>query len=495
MVEKNMFSGSFMDMLDTNDSLIVLANNFPWSKVESELSKYYTGIGRPPKPIRLMVGLLLLKQLENLSDENLILQWKRNPYFQYFCGFDEYAPAVPCHSTELVKFRNRIGKEGFEFIFKMSVEMHGDAAEEPQVVIDSTVQESNITFPTDGKLAIKIIIHLHKIAKAENIKLRRSFIKEIKQLRIQLRFFRHPKKIVKALGSMKRLRAIAMIILRDIDRKFGDLDINDLESDAMKLHNKYAEDFYLFNRILKQEKHTPNKIYSLHELNAYAINKGKDHKGYEFGTKASIASTMNSGVIVGVAAHKENIGDVNTLDEVIANTHKNRTTPIEEAVCDRGYRGRKEVSNNKYQFNLIVILLAIFVTMLKENLEQFILYKLCEQLQIAYTTQISIPGTVLKRDTKKQLEAKRIKFRRRAAIEPVIGHLKSDYRMARNYLKGFKGDEINLLLAASAFNLKKWMNIYFYGLFIQDFILASRVISQINIIRLQIFKLLLIKIY
>ncbi len=483
MVEKNMFSGSFMDMLDTNDSLIVLANNFPWSKVESELSKYYTGIGRPPKPIRLMVGLLLLKQLENLSDENLILQWKRNPYFQYFCGFNEYTPAVPCHSTELVKFRNRIGKEGFEFIFKMSVEMHGDAAEEPQVVIDSTVQESNITFPTDGKLAIKIIIHLHKIAKAENIKLRRSFIKEIKQLRIQLRFFRHPKKIVKALGAMKRLRAIAKILIRDIERKF--------ETDLVE---KYKEQFELYLKILSQEKHTPNKIYSLHELDAYTINKGKDHKGYEFGTKASIATTMNTGIIIGVAAHKENIGDVNTLDEVVENAHKNRTTPIEEAVCDRGYRGRKEVSNNKYQFNLIVILLAIFVTMLKENLEQFILYKLCEQLQIAYTTQISIPGTVLKRDTKKQLEAKRIKFRRRAAIEPVIGHLKSDYRMARNYLKGFKGDEINLLLAASAFNLKKWMNIYFYGLFIQDFTLVLIAVKQITILKSYIYRLIIIKI-
>jgi len=478
-----MFSGSFMDMLDTNDPLIVLANNFPWSKIESELSQHYSGIGRPPKPIRLMVGLLLLKQLENLSDENVILQWKRNPYFQYFCGFDEYTPALPCHSTELVKFRNRIGKDGFEFIFKMSVEMHGDAAEEPQVVIDSTVQESNITFPTDGKLAIKIIIHLHKIAKAENIKLRRSFIKEIKQLRIMLRFFRHPKKIIKALGAMKRLRAIAKILMRDIERKF--------ETDLVE---KYKDQFELYLKILSQEKHTPNKIYSLHELDAYAINKGKDHKGYEFGTKASIVTTMNSGIIVGVAAHKENIGDVNTLDEVVENAHKNRITPIEEAVCDRGYRGKKEVSNNKYQFNLIIILLTIFVTILKENLEQFILYKLCEQLQIAYTTQISIPGTVLKRDTKKQLEAKRIKFRRRAAIEPVIGHLKSDHRMARNYLKGFKGDEINLLLAASAFNLKKWMNIYFYGLFIQNFSLILIAINQIAIIKLHMYKLIIIKI-
>ena len=181
MVEKNMFAGSFMDMLDSKDPLIVLADNFPWSKVESELSQYYKGIGRPPKPIRLMAGLMLLKQLENLSDENVVLQFKRNPYYQYFCGFTEYTPSLPCHSTELVKFRNRIGKEGFEYIFKMSVEMHGDSAEETQVVIDSTVQESNMTFPTDGKLAIKIIAKLLKIAKKEKIKLRRSFIKEIKQ--------------------------------------------------------------------------------------------------------------------------------------------------------------------------------------------------------------------------------------------------------------------------------------------------------------------------
>jgi len=388
--------------------------------------------------------------------------------------------------------------------------MHGDAAEEPQVVIDSTVQESNMTFPTDGKLAIKIIAKLLKIAKKEKIKLRRSFIKEIKQLRIKLRFFRHPKKIKTAIGAMKRLRAIAMIILRDMDRKFGELNINDLDSQAIKLHEKYAEDFYLFNRILKQEKNIPNKIYSLHELDAYAINKGKDHKGYEFGTKASIVTTMNSGIIIGVAAHKTNIGDVNTLDEVIDNAHKNRTTPIEEAVCDRGYRGRKEVSNNKDQLKCIFLILIIIVAMLQEKLESYILTILIEQVPLAYNTQISIPGTVLKRDTKKQLEEKRIKFRRRAAIEPVIGHLKSDHRMARNYLKGFKGEEqrktcdiyhkanfvsINLLLAASAFNLKKWINIYFYALFIQDFTLVLIAIKQINIIKLQIFRLLLVKGY
>jgi len=446
---KNLFSGSFMDMLDSKDPLIVLADNFPWSKVESKFQKYYKNekVGRPNKPIRLMVGLLLLKQLENISDENIVLQFKRNPYYQYFCGFKEYTPSIPCHATELVKFRNRIGKEGLEFVFKCSVELHGDEAKESQVIVDSTVQESNMTFPTDGKLAIKIVAKLLKIAKNENIKLRRSFIKEIKTLRIQLRFFKHPKKIKTALGAMKRLRQIAMIILRDIDRKFDD---------NLKLHNKYAESFYLFNRVLKQERNTPNKIYSLHEIDAYAINKGKDHKGYEFGTKASLVTTKTTNIIVGVSAHKTNIHDSKTLDLALGNAVSNvGEEVIKEAITDRGYRGTKEVTINKN------------------------------------TISISIPGIRLKRDTQKQTNIKREKFKRRAAIEPIIGHVKSDHRMARNYLKGFKGDEINLLLAATAFNLKKWINIYLYAFFIQDIILLSISIKEIQRLK-SLYQLLII---
>jgi len=446
--QKNLFYGSLMDMLDTNDLLIQLADAIPWSKFNEEFKKYYTGEGRPPKPIRLMVGILLLKQLKNLSDESIVENWKQNPYFQYFCGLSDYQASVPCHPTELVKFRNRIGKEGMKFIFKMSVQLHGEAAEESQVIVDSTVQESNLSFPTDGKLAIKIIIHLIRIANKEDIKLRRSFKKETKELRILLRFFRHPRKIKKALGAMKRLREIAKIILRDIDRKF---EVN------LELHEKYAEAFYLYMRVLHQEKNTPNKIYSLHEIDAYAINKGKDHKGYEFGTKASIVTTKTTGIIVGVSAHKTNIHDSKTLQAVLGNATSNRQTPIAEAIGDRGYRGTKEVLINNH------------------------------------TTIISIPGTVLKKDTKKEKDIKREKFKRRAAIEPIIGHLKSDYRMARNYLKGFIGDEINLLLAASAFNLKKWMNIYFYAVFIQDASSLLRAISELQKALVLIQYLLILK--
>jgi len=108
--------------------------------------------------------------------------------------WDEYTPTYPCHSTELVKFRNRIGKEGVEFIFKHKIKLHGKKSEEKEVIIDTTVQEKNITYPTDGKLAIKMINKLHKIAKDEKIQLRRTYVREIKQHRINLRFFKHLKR-------------------------------------------------------------------------------------------------------------------------------------------------------------------------------------------------------------------------------------------------------------------------------------------------------------
>ena len=157
----------------------------------------------------------------------------------------------------------------------------------------------------------------------------------------------------------------------------------------------------------------------------YAITKWKDHKKYEYGTKASIVATKDSGVIVGVVAHNKNNHDSKTLEAAITSANQTRTTPIKEAICDRGYRGIKEVLG----------------------------------------TTISIPGSPLKRDSEYQKQNKREKFKRRAAIEPIIGHLKSDFRLAKNYLKGFIGEQINLLLSATAWNLKKWMNIYFFALF------------------------------
>ena len=144
--QTNLFGTDLLLQLDPEDPLLKLSFAIPWQKFDQAFAIHYTpGIGAPSKPIRLMVGLLLLKQLENLSDEEVVVQWKRNPYYQAFCGVTEFQQNLPCHSTELVHFRKRIGKDGFETIFQMSVGLHGRHAKEETVNIDTTVQEKNIT--------------------------------------------------------------------------------------------------------------------------------------------------------------------------------------------------------------------------------------------------------------------------------------------------------------------------------------------------------------
>lgn len=222
-----------------------------------------------------MVGLLLLKQLENLSDEKVVVQFKRNPYYQSFCGFTEFGCTLPCDSTELVHFRQRIGTEGFELTFQMSVQLHGKSALEKTVNIDTPMQEKNITYPTDAKLAIKIINRLNKLAKQYGIQQRRTFRKEVALMRLAIRHFRHVKRRAKAKRALKRLRTIAGILIRELRRTLP----------GHSLFEHHQKDFLFYELVLNQQSKDSNKIYSLHEPAVDCIGKGKDHKQYEYGNQ------------------------------------------------------------------------------------------------------------------------------------------------------------------------------------------------------------------
>lgn len=153
------------EQLDRKHPLYILSNKIHWDVFETEFSRHYHAKkGRPCKSIRLMVGLLILKHLRNLSDESVVLQWTENAYYQYFCGMDAFSIASPCEASELVHFRNRIGEEGIELILKESILINNDDDDDNNHIgfIDSTVQEKNITYPTDSKLAKKLLLNARK---------------------------------------------------------------------------------------------------------------------------------------------------------------------------------------------------------------------------------------------------------------------------------------------------------------------------------------------
>lgn len=408
--QMSIFEVALESFIDMNHELVLLSKQIDWEAVESEFAEYYCADnGRPSVPIRKMVGMMLLKSIYNLSDEGVVARWLENPYMQYFTGEKVFQKRPPMNPIDMTKFRKRIGEKGAEKIFKISLMVNAAEITEKemkQVMIDSTVQEKNITFPTDAKLYRKIIERVLKVSERENIALRRTYTREVKALKLKVRFMNHPTRKKEGKKAVKRLRTIAKAMVNDIARKM----------DAFQL-KQYGHDIELYLRVINQERSDKNKVYSLHEPEVQCISKGKEHKKYEFGNKSAIAKTR-SGLIVSALAFKGNPYDGHTISAHLEQTKRLTGYTPEEAVTDRGYRGRKEVGR----------------------------------------TKICIPSSGAPGQSYYQKAKARKKFQKRAGIEPVIGHLKSDHRMMRNYLKGTLGDAINTLMAAAAYNMRHWMN-------------------------------------
>jgi transposase, IS5 family len=213
-------------MLDPKQALYLLSNKIDWDSITEWFKDHYSKTGRPSKNIRLMVSLLILKRIYNLGDETIVESWVQNPYMQYFSGEKTFQWKMPCDPSDLVHFRKRIGKEGIEKIFEISIDIHGNAKEEKEISVDTTVQEKNITFPTDVKLYKKIYVYCIEIAKKENIKLRQSYTRTIKKL-IFLQRGRKTKKGKKAADKAKRhLKTISGRLIRELYRKLVHSSLN-----------------------------------------------------------------------------------------------------------------------------------------------------------------------------------------------------------------------------------------------------------------------------
>ena len=400
----NFLAPTLKEQLNPKNELYLLADTLDWDYFEREFAPLYSDKGRPAHPIRLMTSLLILKAVYNLSDEVLVEQhWEMNAYFQYFGGMAVQQWGQPCAASDLVHFRQRIGQDGVEKIFRHSIDKHGKDGQDPNVSIDTTAQEKNITYPTDSKLHKKIIDKCVKKAKGSNITLRRSYKRTSKQLVRDTYNGTHPKRRKKANAAKRKLKTIAGRLIRELGRKLPE--------------GIYGKELELYKKVLGQEKNGKDKTYSLHEPEVYCMGKGKAHKKYEYGCKASLVLTQKTGIIVGAMTFKTNVYDGHTLEDVLEQTRDLTGRTPRTATVDRGYKGKQTVGE----------------------------------------TQINIPKPRLKRDTAYQKRKKRKYFRSRAAIEPIIGHLKSDHRVARNFLKGQIGDSMNFTMAAAGFNFKKLM--------------------------------------
>lgn len=403
-----MFKIPIKHFIQEHHELVLLSKKIEWSQLESSLEPFYcTDNGRPGVPIRTIAGIILLRRMFNESDESVLERWVENPYWQYFCGEVYFQHEPPFDRTELIKFRRRIGEKGSEQILRMTVLLFPKKeVQEKEVLIDTTVQEKNITYPTDVKLQKRVIEQCRKIARKEGVELRQTYTRELKQLMIDQRFHNHPKRRKKALAAARRIKVIAGRILRDLERK--------LDAPRKARHGGL---FDIFNRILTQEKNSANKIYSIHQPHVKCIAKGKEAKKYEFGNKSSIVKTKKSGIIVGAMAFTENVYDGDTLEPQLDQTTRITGSKPRIGIVDRGYRGRKNVNG----------------------------------------TRIVIPSKLPASANHYQKQKIRNQFRARAGIEPIIGHLKQDHRMSRNYLLDEVGDVVNTLLAAAGFNLRKML--------------------------------------
>ena len=401
--QTHLFLANLTDFINPKHQLCWLAEKIDWQFFETQFASLYSKVGSPAKPIRLMVGLLILKQVYNLSDERVIEEWVSNPYFQYFCGNSVFQWQFPCDPSDLVHFRHRIGVEGVENILAVSILIHGKEVLNEDISIDTTVQEKNITFPTETKLAIKVIEQCWSIGEKEGIEVRQSYKFKLKEL-LKEANAKSAKKAVKSKKAKKRIKTIAGRLVRELKRK--------LSPESLEKHQEMLK---ICEKVLSQKKNDKDKIYAIDAPEVSCIAKGKADKKYEFGSKVSFATSQKSNVIMAAVSFRGNPNDNKTLEKTLEQEERMTGVRAKNAYVDRGYKKQK-----------------------------------------IGATEIHPPSNGVGK-TESEKATIRKKFRRRAGIEPIIGHTKADYGMERNYLKGEAGDAINALLAASAFNFKSWM--------------------------------------
>lgn len=407
-----LFQAHFDQLLNPDHPLLTLAKQFDWAGFDDAFGELYCqDNGAPAKATRLMVGLHYLKHTFNESDESVVARWVENPYWQAFCGYTHMQHELPIHPTSMTKWRNRIGSGKLTELLKQTVTLaverkHLPKRELQQVNVDTTVQEKNITHPTDSMLLHKAIVKLAAAAKQRGIVLRQSYLRVGKRASVKAGRYAHAKQFKRMRRELRRLRTWVGRLIRDIERK---------TSEPCKKDDALITLLSRCQRLRDQQPTDSNKLYSLHEPEVRCISKGKAHKRYEFGQKVAVATTNRRDWFVAARLCEGNPYDGHTLNKTLEQVEQITGVPISDGYVDKGYRG------HDYEGD----------------------------------ATIHIAGSGNKRLTTTQ----RKRRKRRSAVEPKIGHAKHDHRMNRCYLKGLAGDAMNVILAAAGANMAKLLRL------------------------------------
>ena len=412
-IEKNqdeLFKNRLSNQLNPRHEMFILSQIIPWEELEKEFGDMHLDSGnggQPPKPVRLMVGLLLLQHLHNLSDEIVVRTWVENPYWQYFCGYDYLEWQLPIDPSSLTRWRGRLGKERLEKILALTVSVAVDSGtikkkDLEKIIVDTTVMPKNIEFPTDSKLLNKSRRRLVKLAEANGVVLRQNYNRKAKRLVRQIGGYLHAKQMKRAKRAQKHLKTIVGRVKRDCERK--------IEGNAF-LQEIFASELSMANHLLTRKVKDKKKIYSLHEPKVDCISKGKAHKKYEFGCKVALSITHPKGkaIITGCEAIAGNPFDGHTLKASIDLSEKISGVEVKKVFVDNGYKGHGVEGKE------------VFLSRQKRGLTP----------------------TIQKH------------INRRQAIEPHIGHMKQKVKLGLCRLHGVIGDQFNAILSAAAYNLRQ----------------------------------------
>ncbi len=330
-------------LLDMKHSLVQLADKFNWTKIDELCSaKFCKDNERTALPSRMVVGLLLLKQMDDLSDEEVCAKFIENPYFQYFCGNKYFEHKIGLTSESLTNWRKPLGNEIFQQILVETIAL--GLAEEvispkelSEVISDTTVQEKNITYPTDGKLLCKALEQIVELGSSCGVKFRQTYKRTAPRLRNNAARLSHARKPAQAKREIKRLRTLLGRVIRESERQ-----IDDLKTAPQNILRKFKDKLSGAKKVFEQKRDSKDKIYSMHEPEVSCIAKGKAHKKYEFGSKVGIVSTIKNSFILAVDSFSGNPYDGKTLSGLLVKTELNTGKNITTIVLDKGYRGCKK---------------------------------------------------------------------------------------------------------------------------------------------------------